>query len=128
MGVSQIILKVGQPKIISAQIFKQKIFMWFFFIISLIYINLLENKRNFSNGLHLEYRVGLSDKFFKGDHPSQIWFNLVQQFQRRRNVIFYQIMPNCTIGINRLKEYMLNYTLPCSCNWNLSSFWFILKQ
>jgi hypothetical protein len=29
------------------------------------------------------------------DHPSQIYFNLVQRFQRRRfNVIFYQNMPN----------------------------------
>ena len=25
-------------------------------------------------------------------------------------------------------EYMLNYSLPCSCSWNLSSFWLILKQ
>jgi hypothetical protein len=23
---------------------------------------------------------------------------------------------------------MLNYSLPCSCSWNLSSFWLILKQ
>ena len=43
----------------------------------------------------------------------------------------------CIIGINRLKEkfhrkarniYMLNYSLPCSCSYNLSSFWLILKQ
>ena len=40
------------------------------------------------------------------------------------------------IGINRLKEkfqkknpeHMLNYSLPCSCSSNLSSFWLILKQ
>ena len=25
-------------------------------------------------------------------------------------------------------EYMLNYSLPCSCIWNLSLFWLILKQ
>ena len=25
-------------------------------------------------------------------------------------------------------DYMLNYSLPCSCSYNLSSFWFILKQ
>jgi hypothetical protein len=25
-------------------------------------------------------------------------------------------------------ECMLNYSLPCSCSWILSSFWFILKQ
>jgi hypothetical protein len=41
----------------------------------------------------------------------------------------------CIIGINRLKEkfqtnpeYMINYSLPCSCSYNLSSFWFIIKQ
>ena len=57
------------------------------------------------------------------DHPSQICFNLVLRFQRRRlNVIFYQNMPNLH---NRYKsaerkisqknlEYMLNYSLPCS--------------
>jgi hypothetical protein len=40
------------------------------------------------------------------------------------------------IGINQLKEkfhrktqeYMLNYSLPCSCSLILSSFWFILRQ
>jgi hypothetical protein len=51
-------------------------------------------------------------------------------------VIFYQNMPNLH---NRYKsaernisqknlEYMLNYSLPCSCSLNLSSFWLILKQ
>ena len=25
-------------------------------------------------------------------------------------------------------EYMLNYSLPCSCSLNLSSFWFVIKQ
>jgi hypothetical protein len=25
-------------------------------------------------------------------------------------------------------EYMLNYSLPCSCSKNLSSFWFVIKQ
>ena len=25
-------------------------------------------------------------------------------------------------------KYMLNYSLPCSCSYNLSSFWLILKQ
>ena len=25
-------------------------------------------------------------------------------------------------------EYMLNYSLPCSCSYNLSSFWLILKR
>jgi hypothetical protein len=32
MGVSHIILKVDQPKIISAQAYEQKILMWLFFI------------------------------------------------------------------------------------------------
>jgi hypothetical protein len=41
----------------------------------------------------------------------------------------------CIIGIYRLKEKfhrktrnMLNYSLPCSCSSNLSSFWLTLKQ
>jgi hypothetical protein len=25
-------------------------------------------------------------------------------------------------------EYLLNYSLPCSCSYNLSSFWFAIKQ
>jgi hypothetical protein len=51
------------------------------------------------------------------------------------NVIFYQHMPNLH---NRYKlaerishinpEYMLNYSFPCSCSKNLSSFRFIIKQ
>ena len=52
------------------------------------------------------------------------------------NVIFYQDMPNLN---NRYKsaerkisqknpEYMLNYSLPCSCSKYLSSFRFIIKQ
>ena len=44
MGLSQIILKVGQPKIITAQIIEQKIVM-FFFVICLIHINVLEKNR-----------------------------------------------------------------------------------
>ena len=38
----------------------------------------------FSNSSHLEWRVGLSDTILKGTHPCQVWFNLVQGFQRRR--------------------------------------------
>ena len=49
---------------------------------------------------------------------------------------FIKICLICIIGINRLKEKfhrkksecMLNYSLPCSCSYNLSSFWLILKQ
>jgi hypothetical protein len=28
----------------------------------------------------------------------------------------------------KYSEYMLNYSLPCSCSYNLSSFWLVLKQ
>jgi hypothetical protein len=38
----------------------------------------------FSNSSHLEWRAGLLDTILKWDYPSQIWFDLVQWFQRRR--------------------------------------------
>ena len=38
----------------------------------------------FSNSGHLEWRAGLSDTILKGAYPCQVWFNLVQRFQRRR--------------------------------------------
>ena len=38
----------------------------------------------FSNGGHLGYRTALTDTILKGTHPCQVWFNLVQRFQRRR--------------------------------------------
>ena len=42
----------------------------------------------FSSGRHLEWRAGLSNTILKSgtskDHPSQIWFHFVRQFQRRR--------------------------------------------
>ena len=49
---------------------------------------------------------------------------------------FIKICLICIIDINRLKEkfhrknpeYMLNYSFPCSCSKNLSSFRFIIKQ
>ena len=49
---------------------------------------------------------------------------------------FIKICLICIIVINRLIEkfhrkktvYMLNYSLPCSCSYNLSSFWLIIKQ
>ena len=59
------------------------------------------------------------------DYPSQIWFNLIQRFREENlNVIFYQNMTNLH---NRYKsaerkisqkdqEFMLNYSLPCSCS------------
>jgi hypothetical protein len=52
------------------------------------------------------------------------------------NVIFYQNMPNLHNLYKSAErkisqknpEHMLDYSLPCSCSKNLSSFWFILKQ
>jgi hypothetical protein len=95
----------------------------------------------FSNSSHLEWMAGLSDTILKGTHPGTIpsTFGLIW-FRGFRgedlNVIFFQNMPNLH---NRYKsaernisqknpEYMLNYSLPCSCSQNLSSFWLILKQ
>ena len=78
---------------------------------------------------HLEWRAGLSDTILKGTHTGTIpaMFGLIW-FRGFRgedlNVIFYQDMPNLH---NRYKsaereisqknpEYMLNYSLPCSCS------------
>jgi hypothetical protein len=41
--------------------------------------------------------------------------------------IFYELWTFRKIS-NKNPEHMLNYSLPCSCSWNLSSFWVILKQ
>jgi hypothetical protein len=79
----------------------------------------------FSNGGHLGYRTALSDTILKGTHPARfglIWFSGFRG--KDLNVIFYQNMPNLH---NRYKsaerkisqknaEYMLNYSLPCSCH------------
>ena len=79
----------------------------------------------FSNSSHLEWRVGLSDIIVKGTLPARfglIWFSGFRG--KDLNVIFYQNMPNLH---NRYKsaerktsqknpEYMLNYSLPCSCS------------
>jgi hypothetical protein len=83
----------------------------------------------FSNSSHLEWRAGLSDTILKGTHrwtiPARfglIWFSGFRG--EDLNVIFYQNMPNLH---NRYKsaernisqknlEYMLNYSLPCSCS------------
>jgi hypothetical protein len=76
-------------------------------------------------------------QFWKGPTPARhglIWFSGFRG--EDLNVIFYQNLPNLH---NRYKsaerkisqknpEYMLNYSLPCSCNENLSSIWLILKQ
>jgi hypothetical protein len=74
---------------------------------------------------------------FERDPPCQVWLNWFSGFRGKYlNVIFYQNMPNIH---NRYKsaerkisqkspEYMLNYSFPCSCSQNLSSFRFIIKQ
>ena len=46
---------------------------------------------------HLEWRAELFDTILN-DYPSQLWFNLVLQFQRRR------FKCDLLIGINRVKE------------------------
>ena len=84
---------------------------------------------------------GLSDTILKGIHPGTIparfgliWFCGFRG--KDLNVIFYQNMPNLH---NRYKsaerkisqkylEYVLNYSFPCSCSKNFSSFRFIIKQ
>ena len=83
----------------------------------------------FSNSGHLEWRAGLSDTILKETHPGTIparfgliWFS---GFRREDlNVIFYQNMPNLHnryISAERKisqknPEYMLNYSLACSCS------------
>ena len=62
---------------------------------------------------------------FERDPPCQVWFNLVSGFRGEDlNVIFYQNMPNLhnrhksaerKISL-KIPEYMLNYSLPCSCS------------
>jgi hypothetical protein len=84
----------------------------------------------FSNSSHLEWKVGLSDTILKGTIPARFGLIWCSGFRGEDlNVIFYQNMPNLH---NRYKsaerkisqkktEYMLNYSLPCSCSSNLSS-------
>jgi hypothetical protein len=95
----------------------------------------------FSNGGHLGYRTALTDTILKGTHPGTIparfgliWFSGF--WAEDLNVIFYQNMPNlhnryisAERKISQKKtEYMLNYSLPCSCSKKLSWFWLTLKQ
>ena len=82
-----------------------------------------------SNSGHPKWRAGLSDTILKGTHPGTIparfgliWFSGFRG--EDLNVIFYQNMPNLHnryISAERKKsqkntEYMLNYSLPCSCS------------
>jgi hypothetical protein len=85
----------------------------------------------FSNGGHLGYRTVLTDTILKGTYPGTIparfgliWFSSFRG--EDLNVIFYQntCMPNLHnryISAERKisqknPEYMLNYSLPCSCS------------
>jgi len=83
----------------------------------------------FSNSSHFEWRAGLSDTILNEDHPrtipaifALIWFS---DFRGEDlNVIFYQNMPNLHNQYKSAErkisqknpEYMLNYSLPCSCS------------
>jgi hypothetical protein len=82
--------------------------------------------------------VGLPDTLLKGDHPRTIpdifaiiWFSGFRG--EDLNVIFYQNMSNLYKSVERNisqknPEYMLNYSFPCSCSNNVSSFRIIIKQ
>ena len=72
------------------------------------------------------------------DHSDKAWLKLAKWFLTRRflKTIFCLFMPNLHNRYksaerkisNKNPEHMLNYSLPCSCRSNLSSFWLILKQ
>ena len=89
----------------------------------------IEDISIFSNSSHLEWRAGLSGTILKGTHQGTIparfgliWFSGYRG--EDLNVIFYQNMPNLHnryISVERTfsqknQEYMLNYSLPCSCS------------
>jgi hypothetical protein len=75
----------------------------------------------FSNGGHLGYRTALTDTTIPARF-GLIWFSGFRG--EDLNVIFYQNMPNLHnryISAERNisqknPEYMLNYSLPCSCS------------
>jgi hypothetical protein len=79
----------------------------------------------FSNRHHHEWRAELSDTILKRNHPSQIWFNLVQRFQKRRFKCDFSL--KYAYLHNRYKsternisqkqlEHMLNYSLSFTSN------------
>jgi hypothetical protein len=85
--------------------------------------------------------VGLPDTILKGDHPRTIpdkfalfWFSGFRG--EDLNVIFYQNMSNLYKRYKSVErnisqknpEYMLNYSVPCSCSKNVRSFKIIIKQ
>jgi hypothetical protein len=85
----------------------------------------------FSNSSHLAWRAGLSDTILKETYPGTIlarfgliWFSGFRG--EDLNVILYQNMPNfnnrytCISAERKISqkntEYMLNYSLTCSCS------------
>jgi hypothetical protein len=83
----------------------------------------------FINSGHLGYKTALTDTILKGTHQETItarfgliWFSGFRG--EDLNVILYQNMPNLHnryISAERKisqknPEYMLNYSLPCSCS------------
>jgi hypothetical protein len=76
----------------------------------------------FCNSSHLEWRAGLLEIIVTGTLPARfglIWFNGFRG--KDLNVIFYQNMPNRYKSAERKishknTEYMLIYSLPCSCS------------
>jgi hypothetical protein len=89
----------------------------------------IEKNSIFSNISHLEWRVELSDTILKWDYPRTIpaKFGLIRLSGfsgKDLNVMFYQNMPNLHNWYKSAErkisekspEYMLNYSLPCSCS------------
>jgi hypothetical protein len=84
--------------------------------------------------------MALTDRILRGTHPGTIparlgliWFSGFRG--EDLNVIFYQNIPNlhnryksAERKIKKNPEHMLNYSWPCSCSSNFSSFLLILKQ
>jgi hypothetical protein len=88
----------------------------------------LKKKNIFSNSGHHGYRTALTDTILKGTHlgtiPARFGLIFFSGFREDLNVILYQNMPNLHnryISAERKisqknSEYMLNYSLPCSCS------------
>ena len=74
--------------------------------------------------------MGVLHIILKVDHPKII----LTQISEQKMLIWF--LSHNIAKWNKLaekisqknSEYMLNYSLPCSCSYNLSSFWFVIKQ
>jgi hypothetical protein len=99
----------------------------FWFIIKQQWI--IEEIYIFSNNSHLEWRAGLSDTILKWDYtrtiPAKIRLIWFSGFREENLNIFYQNLHNLHNRYQsaerkfsqKIPEYMLNYSLPCSCIW-----------